>query len=370
MSSLDSRNFEEGKISQPLRLAANVASGTATSHGNNLSRNATKLSEAFPSSDPALPGASSNRLPISKSQHRIDGGVVQPEGSGHCFSLEEVLIATNNFDDALVIGIGGFGKVYMGFIDDGATMVAIKRLNAESKQGAGEFWTEIKMLSKLRHTNLVALIGYCNECQEMILVYEYIALGTLADHLYKLKTTKSNSSISPPSWEQRLDMCIGAARGLDYLHSGTSQSFIHRDVKSTNILIDQNQIAKISDFELSKGPTSHSITHISTQVKGTFGYLDPDYFRTQRLTSKSDVYAFGVVLLEVLCGRPALDRKLSEEQMNLAHWVQQCIKEGKLARVIDPSLSGQIAPRCLKSFVALAKICHGLRKSKITAYDG
>ncbi|KAF7150229.1 hypothetical protein RHSIM_Rhsim02G0065500 [Rhododendron simsii] len=236
-------------------------------------------------------------------------------------------------------------------------MVAIKRLNAESKQGAKEFWMEVKMLSKLRHSNLVALIGYCNECQEMILVYEYIVLGTLANHLYRLNTTESNTSFSPLSWEERLDICIGAARGLDHLHSGTSQSFIHRDVKTTNILIDKNWVAKISDFGLSKGTTSHSITHISTQVKGTFGYFDPEYFITQRLTAKSDVYAFGVVLLEVLCGRPAVDRKLCEEQMSLAHWAQQCIKEGKLARVIDPSLSGQIAPRCLKYFVALANNC-------------
>ncbi|KAF7151342.1 hypothetical protein RHSIM_Rhsim02G0064400 [Rhododendron simsii] len=236
-------------------------------------------------------------------------------------------------------------------------MVAIKRLNAESKQGAGEFWMEVKMLSKLRHANLVALIGYCNECQEMILVYEYIALGTLADHLYRLKTTESNTSFSPLSWEERLDMCIGAARGLDHLHSGTSQSFIHRDVKSTNILIDRNWVAKISDFGLSKGPASHSITHISTEVKGTFGYLDPDYFRTFRLTVKSDVYAFGVVLLEVLCGRPAVDRKLDSEQIGLIYWAHQCFKKGKFAEVIDPSLSGQIAQPCLKSFVVLAKNC-------------
>ncbi|KAI8566821.1 hypothetical protein RHMOL_Rhmol02G0071900 [Rhododendron molle] len=356
MSSLDSRNFEEGQISQPVSLAAIVAGGTDSSHGNSVSRNGTKVSEILPSSDVVSAGPSSNRFPISKSEHQIEGGVVQSEGPGRCFSLEEVRIATNSFNDAWIIGIGGFGKVYKGFID-GTTMVAMKRLNAESKQGAREFWTEIKMLSKLRHTNLVALIGYCYECQEMILVYEYIALGTLADHLYKLKTTKSNTSISPPSWEQRLDICIGAARGLDHLHSGTNQCFIHRDVKTTNILIDENWVAKISDFGLTKGFDTHSMTHVSTNVKGTFGYLDPDYFRTQRLTKKSDVYAFGVVLLEVLCGRQALDRKLSEEQMNLADWVQRCIKEGKLARVIDPSLSGQITPRCLKSFVVLAKNC-------------
>ncbi|XP_058201771.1 uncharacterized protein LOC131316428 [Rhododendron vialii] len=357
MSSLDSRNFEEGQISQPVSLAVNVSSGTYSSHGNNLSRNGTKVSDVLPSSDVVSAGASSKQLPFSNNQNPIDVGEIESEGTCRSFSLDEVQIATNNFDDALVIGIGGFGKVYKGFIDDSATMVAIKRLNAESKQGAGEFWMEVKMLSKLRHANLVALIGYCNECQEMILVYEYIALGTLADHLYRLKTAESNTSFSPLSWEERLDMCIGAARGLDHLHSGTSQSFIHRDVKSTNILIDENWVAKISDFGLSKGPTSHSITHISTEVKGTFGYLDPDYFRTLRLTAKSDVYAFGVVLLEVLFGRPPVDSKLDSEQIGLIHWAQQCFKKGKFAEVIDPSLSGQIAQPCLKSFVVLAKNC-------------
>ncbi|KAI8566818.1 hypothetical protein RHMOL_Rhmol02G0071600 [Rhododendron molle] len=357
MSALDSRKFEEVQISQPVSLVVNVSCVTDSSHSNNLSRNGTKVSDVLPSSDVVSAGASSKQLPFSNNQNPIDGGVIESEGSCRSFSLDEVLIATNNFDDALVIGIGGFGKVFKGFIDDSATMVAIKRLNAESKQGAVEFWMEVKMLSKLRHANLVALIGYCNECQEMILVYEYIALGTLADHLYKLKTTESNTSFSPLSWEERLDMCIGAARGLDHLHSGTSQSFIHRDVKSTNILIDENWVAKISDFGLSKGPTSHSITHISTEVKGTFGYLDPDYYRTLRLTAKSDVYAFGVVLLEVLCGRPPVDSKLDSEQIGLIYWAKQCFKKGKFAEVIDPSLSGQIAQPCLKSFVVLAKNC-------------
>ncbi|KAG5560740.1 hypothetical protein RHGRI_003919 [Rhododendron griersonianum] len=352
MSSLYSPNFEEVQISQPVWVAASVASGTDSSHGNNLSRNETKVSNIIPSSDVVSAGASSKQLPLSNNQNPIDGGVIESEGTCRSFSLDEVLIATNNFDDALVIGIGGFGKVYKGFIDDSATMVAIKRLNAESKQGAGEFWMEVKMLSKLRHANLVALNGYCNECQEMILIYEYIALGTLANHLYRRKM-----SSYPLSWEERLNMCIGAARGLDHLHSGTSQSFIHRDVKSTNILIDENWVAKISDFGLSKGPTSHSITHITTEVKGTFGYLDPDYFRTHRLTAKSDVYAFGVVLLEVLCGRSPVDSKLDSEQIGLIYWAQQCFKNGKFAEVSDPSLSGRIAQPCLKSFVVLAKNC-------------
>ncbi|KAF7151631.1 hypothetical protein RHSIM_Rhsim02G0065000 [Rhododendron simsii] len=281
---------QTGQISQSVSLAANAAGGTDSSHGNNLSRNGTNVADVIPSLDVVPAGPSSKQyLSFSNNQNPIDGGVVQSDDTCRCFSLDEILIATDNFDDALVIGIGGFGKVYKGFIDDGATMVAIKRLNAESEQGAGEFWTKIKMLSKLQHTHLVALIGYCNECQEMTLIYEYMALGTLADHLY-------NASIPPPTWEQRLNMCIGATRGLDHLHCGTTQSFIHRDLKTTNILIDENWVAKISDFRLmSKDIASHSITHISTDVKGTFGYLDPDYLFTQRLTIKSDVYAFSVV---------------------------------------------------------------------------
>ncbi|KAI8545598.1 hypothetical protein RHMOL_Rhmol07G0051800 [Rhododendron molle] len=302
-------------------------------------------------------------------------GAIHSEGSCRLFSLDEVLTATNNFDDALVIGNGGFGKVYRGLISylewgtgELRTMAAaIKRLNAESKQGAVEFWTEVEMLSKLRHTHLVSLIGYCNELPEMILVYEYIARGTLADHLYKLSATGSGKSVSPLTMEERLSICIGAARGLNYLHAGTDQSFIHRDVKTTNILLDDNWVAKICDFGLSKGTTSHSITHVSTDVKGTFGYFDPEYFLTQRLTMKSDVYAFGVVLLEVLCGRPPVDRRVVEEPISLVQWAQHCIKKGKLNGVIDPSLSGQIAPRCLKSFVELANKClHEDRKSRPT----
>ncbi|XP_058206117.1 receptor-like kinase LIP2 [Rhododendron vialii] len=293
-------------------------------------------------------------------------GAVQSDRFCRLFSLDEVLTATNNFDDALVIGNGGFGKVYRGLInnDNNCTeIVALKRLNAESKQGAGEFWTEIKMLSKLRHNNLVSLIGYCNELLEMILVYEYIDGGTLANNLYKL----SSMSVSPLTWEQRLKICIGAARGLNYLHAGTNQSFIHRDVKTTNILLNGNWVAKICDFGLSKGTISHSITHVSTDVKGTFGYFDPEYFLTQRLTTKSDVYAFGVVLLEVLCGRPPVDTRLVEEQIGLVEWAEHCIKKGKLDVVIDPSLSGQIAPRSLKSFVQLASKClHKGRKSRPT----
>ncbi|XP_058187705.1 receptor-like protein kinase FERONIA [Rhododendron vialii] len=278
------------------------------------------------------------------------------EGLCRHFSFAELLSATNNFNDELVIGSGGFGKVYKALIDDGATMVALKRCNLKS-QGAKEFWTEIEMLSKLRHTHLVSLLGYCDERDEMILVYEFMEHGTLADHLYKVKT-KGNGTVGHMSWEQRLNICIGAAQGLDYLHTGIRYGIIHRDVKSTNILLDKDWTAKISDFGLCKlGSTSHSQSYVSTLVKGSFGYFDPEYFLTCKLRKKSDVYAFGVVMLEMLCGRAAVDTRVDEEQCSLVLWAKQGIKENKLDQLLDHRLRDEISPHCLKVFVEIANSC-------------
>nr|XP_043625439.1 probable receptor-like protein kinase At5g38990 [Erigeron canadensis] len=267
------------------------------------------------------------------------------------FTIDEVLLATENFNESLVVGKGGFGKVYKGNISVGTTYadVAIKRLDLMSNQGETEFWAEVKMLSELRHAHLVSLIGYCNYEKEMILVYEYMPHGTLEDHLHKLHT--------PLSWVDRLKICIGAARGLDYLHTGTSieVGVIHRDVKSSNILLHESWAAKISDFGLARiGPTNQPLTYVNTLVKGTFGYIDPNYFATGKLTRKSDVYAFGVVLFEMLCQKRPLDESF---ECGLATWIHESIKERNLKQLVYPGIQSEISLKCLKGFVRIAERC-------------
>ncbi|KAL3837673.1 hypothetical protein ACJIZ3_022264 [Penstemon smallii] len=259
--------------------------------------------------------------------------------------------ATKNFDKNLVIGSGGFGTVYKGVLKDNIK-VAVKRGMPGSRQGLPEFQTEVTFLSKIRHHHLVSLVGYCEEQNEMILVYEYVEKGPLRQHLF-------GSNLPPLSWKQRLEICIGAARGLHYLHTGSAQGIIHRDIKSTNILLDENYVAKVADFGLSKSGPCLNETHVSTGVKGSFGYLDPEYFRRQQLTDKSDVYSFGVVLFEVLCARPAIDPLRTGDLVNLAEWAMEWHKKGQIEQIVDPRLVGQIKSSSLKIFGETAEKCLG-----------
>ncbi|XP_045793495.1 receptor-like protein kinase FERONIA [Trifolium pratense] len=284
-------------------------------------------------------------------QTKKEGSSTLPSYLCRYFTIAEIKAATNNFDDIFIIGVGGFGNVYKGYID-GVTPVAIKRLKPGSQQGVNEFMNEIELLSQLRHIHLVSLIGYCNEGAEMILVYDFMQRGTLREYLY-------GSDNELLTWKKRLEILLGAARGLHYLHTGAKQNIIHRDVKSTNILLDEKWVAKVSDFGLSKvGPTGMSMTHVSTVVKGSLGYLDPEYYMRQRLTVKSDVYSFGVVLLEVLCARPPLVRSLDKKTLSLVIWFQRCYKEDLIMdEMVDPFIKDSITTECLKCYCQMVLSC-------------
>ncbi|KAJ9559420.1 hypothetical protein OSB04_014034 [Centaurea solstitialis] len=247
--------------------------------------------------------------------------------------LQAIKLATNNFDDNNYISRGGFGKVYKGdLVRFGKSVtVAVKCLDRALGQGNPEFWKEIMMLSRYKHQNLVSLLGFCYEEGESIIVYEYLPNKSLNMHL---------SSIDL-SWIQRLKICIGAAKGLQYLHDPgrTMQRVLHRDIKSSNILLDENWNAKISDFGLSNlGPANQEFTFLFTHPVGSFGYCDPAYVESGFLTKESDVYSFGVVLFEVLCGR-------------------LCIVDCKDNRLFLPNLLEHMSRECLRKFSTIAYQC-------------
>ncbi|KAL7614990.1 probable serine/threonine-protein kinase PBL28 [Lactuca sativa] len=274
--------------------------------------------------------------------------------------IEDIKLATNNFSDDNFIGEGGFGRVYKGQLGDSTsatTTVAVKRLDVKGGQGQQEFLMEIVMLSSYKHDNLVSLVGFCEEGEEKIIVYEHEVRGSLDNYLATDYLT----------WVQRLQICLGAARGLNYLHSGVGEGHrvLHRDIKSSNVLLDQNWEAKISDFGLSKiGPMNQDITFLVTKLAGTFGYVDPLYVATGVLTKESDVYSFGVVLFEVLCGRRAMIGKYDEEQRLLSHLVKHRYEEGKLDEIIFPNIRKQIKPNSLQTFSRIAYQCLNIDRKR------
>ncbi|KAJ0598519.1 putative protein kinase RLK-Pelle-DLSV family [Helianthus annuus] len=247
------------------------------------------------------------------------------------FSYKELRLATDNFDRSTKIGRGGFGVVYKGILKDGK-QVAVKTLSAESKQGVREFLAEINAISNVRHQNLVELIGCCVEGTHRILVYEFVENNSL-DHALLRK--KSNTI--ELDWEQRSKIMIGTARGLAYLHEELDPHIVHRDIKASNILLDKDFTPKIGDFGLAR-LFPDSITHISTKLAGTTGYLAPEYVLGGRLTLKADVYSFGVLMLETLSGRSSSLSTWGISQKVLLEWAWELYEEGRLLELVDPDL--------------------------------
>ncbi|WVZ56526.1 hypothetical protein U9M48_007042 [Paspalum notatum var. saurae] len=240
---------------------------------------------------------------------------------GKIFTYQELIAATDGFTVDTLLGQGGFGQVYKGFLDSTnqvlAQEVAVKRLDIQGQQGNREFVTEVLMLDQLDHPNLIKLVGYCSEHCQRILVYEYMPLGSLHSHIHDLPPGQQ-----PLDWTTRIKILLGAAKGLEHLHHTVYPPIINRDVKCSNILLGEGYHPKLSDFGLAKlGPTGDN-THVSTRVMGTAGYCAPEYLMSGKLTKKSDIYSFGVVMLEVLTGRMARDERLPEPMRNLTVWLR------------------------------------------------
>ncbi|WOK97543.1 serine/threonine-protein kinase [Canna indica] len=274
----------------------------------------------------------------------------------HVFTLAELKDATHGFSMCNFLGEGGFGPVYKGFIDEKvkpglkAQPVAVKLLDLDGGQGHKEWQAEVLVLGRLRHPHLVKLIGYCCEDEQRLLVYEFMPRGSLENHLFK-------RYFAALPWLTRLKIAIGAAKGLGFLHDA-EKPVIYRDFKASNILLDSDCKAKLSDFGLAKDGPEGDATHITTRVMGTHGYAAPEYIMTGHLTAKSDVYSFGVVLLELLTGRRCVDKARPGREQNLVEWAKPCLTDArKLSRIMDPTLDGQYSTMGAQKAAALVHQC-------------
>ncbi|CBI30550.3 hypothetical protein VitviT2T_012271 [Vitis vinifera] len=329
------------KAESPVHTGA--SSKNVSKDENDLSRSSSKFSST---SIPQTP--------------RTEGEILQASNL-KSFGFSELRTATRNFRPDSVLGEGGFGSVFKGWIDENSLMatrpgagmvVAVKRLNQEGFQGHREWLAEINYLGQLQHPNLVKLIGYCLEDDHRLLVYEFMPKGSMENHLFR-----RGSYFQPLSWSVRMEVAIGAARGLAFLHNAETQ-VIYRDFKTSNILLDSNYNAKLSDFGLARdGPTGDK-SHVSTRVMGTYGYAAPEYLSTGHLTTKSDVYSFGVVLLEMLSGRRAVDKNRPSGEHNLVEWAKPYLtSKRKIFRVIDTRLEGQYSLDRAQKAAMLALQC-------------
>ncbi|CAI9101376.1 OLC1v1038686C2 [Oldenlandia corymbosa var. corymbosa] len=271
-------------------------------------------------------------------------------GWGHWFTLRDLELATNRFSKDNVLGEGGYGVVYQGKLING-TSVAVKKLLNNLGQAEKEFRVEVEAIGHVRHKNLVRLLGYCIEGTHRMLVYEYVGNGNLEQWLHG-----AMSHHGYLTWEARMKVLLGTAKALAYLHEAIEPKVVHRDIKSSNILIDDDFNAKVSDFGLAK-LLGAGKSHITTRVMGTFGYVAPEYANTGLLNEKSDVYSFGVVLLEAITGRDPVDYARPAQEVNLVDWLKMMVGSRRSEEVVDPNIESRPSTRALKRALLTALRC-------------
>ncbi|KAG6517483.1 hypothetical protein ZIOFF_020875 [Zingiber officinale] len=271
-------------------------------------------------------------------------------GWGHWFTLRDLEIATNRFSKDNILGEGGYGVVYRGQLING-TPVAVKKLLNNLGQAEKEFRVEVEAIGHVRHKNLVRLLGYCVEGTQRMLVYEYVNNGNLEQWLHGALRQKGSLT-----WEARIKILLGTAKALAYLHEAIEPKVVHRDIKSSNILIDDEFNAKVSDFGLAK-LLGAGKSHITTRVMGTFGYVAPEYANSGLLNEKSDVYSFGVVLLEAITGRDPVDYGRPTNEVNLVDWLKMMVGSRRSEEVVDQNIGARPSTRALKRALLAALRC-------------
>ncbi|CAI5479262.1 unnamed protein product [Closterium sp. Yama58-4] len=318
------------------------------------------------SQEQAAAAAAAAPVSTSSSMPRMPAITQQNAGKLRVFSYTELRAATGGFSRENLLGEGGFGGVYKGHVDawpiDGVPIVmgqkivvAVKRLNKDGLQGHKEWLAEVNFLGNIQHPRLVRLLGYCAEEEHRLLVYEFVPNKSLEDHLFKSNTAKGGPGLA---WLDRIKIALDAAKGLAYLHDETENQVIFRDFKAANILLDNDLHAKLSDFGLARAGPEGDRTHVSTQVVGTVGYAAPEYVLTGHLTARSDVWSYGVVLVELLTGRRALDESRPREEVFLVDWAKPYLAETRrLFRIMDPGFEGKYSAKASQKVAALALWC-------------
>lgn len=273
-----------------------------------------------------------------------------------CIPLDVLREATENFGVKSLIGEGSYGRVYYAMLNGRAA--AIKKLDVNNQQESDEdFLSQVSMVSRLRHENVVELVGYCLDGDLRVLAYEFATMGSLHDILHGRKGVQGAQPGPVLDWMQRVKIAVGAARGLEYLHEKVQPSIIHRDIRSSNVLLFDDFTAKVADFNLSNQAPDMAARLHSTRVLGTFGYHAPEYAMTGQLTQKSDVYSFGVVLLELLTGRKPVDHTMPRGQQSLVTWATPRLSEDKVKQCVDPKLKSEYPPKAVAKIAAVAALC-------------